>query len=98
MSTVKTGTAPRVHRKVAPETTWQEWISEARAVPNVSRVRPQPSSGNGAAVRPAADPQAAHETIARLAYANWEARGCPHGSPEADWLLAEQQFLQAGGF
>ena len=32
-----------------------------------------------------------HEQIATLAYALWQARGCPDGSPEQDWLAAEQQ-------
>lgn len=30
-----------------------------------------------------------HEEIARLAYAHWEERGCPLGSPEEDWFRAE---------
>lgn len=30
-----------------------------------------------------------HEQIANLAYSYWQARGCPHGSPEEDWLRAE---------
>jgi len=34
----------------------------------------------------------AHEDIARLAYALWEARGCQMGNPEEDWLRAEQQL------
>ncbi len=34
----------------------------------------------------------AHEDIARLAYALWEARGCQGGNPEEDWLRAEQQL------
>jgi hypothetical protein len=29
------------------------------------------------------------EAIARLAYSYWEARGCPHDSPDEDWLRAE---------
>jgi len=36
----------------------------------------------------------AHEQIARLAYALWEARGCQGGSPEEDWRLAEEQLKQ----
>ncbi|HUJ20709.1 MAG TPA: DUF2934 domain-containing protein [Bryobacteraceae bacterium] len=32
------------------------------------------------------------EEIARLAYAYWQARGCPHGSPEEDWLRAESDL------
>ncbi len=30
--------------------------------------------------------------IATLAYQLWHARGCPEGSPEVDWLEAEEQF------
>jgi len=30
--------------------------------------------------------------IAVLAYQLWQARGCPVGSPEADWFQAEQQL------
>lgn len=32
--------------------------------------------------------------IAQLAYALWQQRGCPEGSPEVDWLNAEQQLNQ----
>jgi hypothetical protein len=31
-----------------------------------------------------------HAEIAELAYALWQARGCPQGSPEVDWLEAAQ--------
>jgi len=34
----------------------------------------------------------AHEQIARLAYAHWQNRGCPDGSPEEDWLRAEAEL------
>lgn len=33
-----------------------------------------------------------HEDIAALAYSYWEARGCQGGSPEEDWLRAEQEL------
>ena len=33
-----------------------------------------------------------HEHIARLAYAYWEARGRPDGSPEEDWFQAEAEI------
>jgi hypothetical protein len=36
-----------------------------------------------------------HEQIARLAYALWQARGCQGGSPEEDWLRAEEQLRQS---
>ena len=32
------------------------------------------------------------EEIAMLAYSYWQARGCQGGSPEADWLHAEQEL------
>ena len=34
----------------------------------------------------------AYQDIARLAYTYWEARGCQGGSPEQDWLRAEQEL------
>jgi hypothetical protein len=43
-----------------------------------------------AAVSPAAGASAAD--IALLAYSFWESRGCQGGSPEEDWLRAEQQL------
>ena len=35
-----------------------------------------------------------HEEIAVRAYALWEQRGCPIGSPEEDWLCAEEEIRQ----
>jgi hypothetical protein len=35
-----------------------------------------------------------HEEIAALAYSLWEARGCPEGSPEEDWLNAEGALIE----
>ena len=37
-----------------------------------------------------------HEQVAILAYHLWQERGCPEGSPEVDWLQAEQQLQAAG--
>jgi hypothetical protein len=34
---------------------------------------------------------------ATLAYRNWERRGCPHGSPEIDWLAAEETLARSEG-
>lgn len=34
------------------------------------------------------------EQIAALAHALWQERGCPEGSPEEDWLKAEQEIRQ----
>ena len=33
-----------------------------------------------------------HEQIAKLAYALWQERGCPDGSPEVDWFRAEEEL------
>lgn len=43
-----------------------------------------------AAVRP--EPAVDPVEVARLAYAYWEARGCPAGSAEEDWLRAEREL------
>src|SRR5437764_10297637 len=32
------------------------------------------------------------ETIARLAYGYWEARGCAGGDPLEDWVRAEEEY------
>ena len=37
----------------------------------------------------------AEQDIAKLAYALWEARGCPVGSPEEDWFRAEAELKTA---
>src|SRR5579863_1660674 len=36
-----------------------------------------------------------HEFVAKLAYKLWEGRGRPLGSPEVDWLAAEQAVYSA---
>jgi hypothetical protein len=33
-----------------------------------------------------------HEDIAALAFALWQERACPEGSPEVDWFRAEEQL------
>ena len=59
------------------------------------------TTGTGAAAAMALDPAGeqgtaasaiVHDEIALLAYSYWEARGCPYGSPEEDWLRAEQDL------
>ena len=34
------------------------------------------------------------QDIATLAYSYWEKRGCQDGSPEQDWLQAEQELRE----
>jgi len=37
-------------------------------------------------------PTFGHDEIAALAHALWQARGCPEGSPQVDWLGAAEQL------
>ena len=37
------------------------------------------------------------EDIAALAYALWQSRGCPHGTPDDDWFNAEEILKASGG-
>jgi hypothetical protein len=37
--------------------------------------------------------QFTNEEIQARAYELWQQRGCPEGSPEVDWLAAENQIL-----
>jgi hypothetical protein len=41
-------------------------------------------------VRSSSTPES--DQIAALAYELWQKRGCPDGSPEADWLRAEDEL------
>jgi hypothetical protein len=38
-----------------------------------------------------------HDAISKLAHSHWEARGCPVGSPEEDWLRAEAEIRDGIG-
>ena len=52
--------------------------------------RPRRSAAESATAAAPAAP--APEQIAHLAYSYWEARGYQGGSPEEDWLRAEQEL------
>lgn len=56
-----------------------------RPTPIVTTDPPTPAGTSG-------NVQIDPETIACLAYSYWEARGCQGGSPEEDWLRAEQHL------
>jgi hypothetical protein len=51
-----------------------------------------PPAARRSTQEPAANASLEHTRIARLAYAYWQARGCPAGSPEEDWLRAEDEL------
>jgi hypothetical protein len=36
------------------------------------------------------------DAIRKIAYALWEGRGAPIGSPDADWTEAERQWREGG--
>ena len=84
MREIARGTAAaRAHRGAALTSNWQDWIVErppARALP-----------GN---VVPPVPARPSHEAIACLAYAIWQQRGCPWGSPDEDWLRAELELIE----
>jgi hypothetical protein len=54
------------------------------AVSAGSRTTHNSSSENGIGVN--------SSELAALAYELWQARGCPEGSPDVDWLEAEKQI------
>ncbi len=35
------------------------------------------------------------QDLAKLAYALWEERGCPYGSPDQDWFEAEHRLRES---
>ena len=105
MSRAKAAVAARTHRRMVPEANWQEWIvrtgagdlrsGAGEAGPGSGEASLAFSNGHDSSLHEASPHEASlHENIARVAYGHWEARGCPHGSPEVDWLLAEKQVLQ----
>ena len=88
MSRASAAAPSRVHRKTEAAN-WQQWITETPA----AQVRPAAVEEIAPAVDvPFGNGHVSLEAIARLAYTMWEARGCPHGSPEVDWLQAEREL------
>ena len=65
----------------------------ARPLQRESEMRKPP----GAATAPDSHGQetSMQENLAKLAYGLWQERGCPHGSPEVDWLEAERRLRQS---
>jgi len=73
----KTVSRTRAKHVVTPETPSMSAATEIAAPQSVAAV-------------PVAAPQ--QEDIAKLAFLYWEARGYQGGSPEEDWLRAEQEL------
>lgn len=72
-------TPPRVSRPVAVEVSSTP-VSHPEVLPVAS------------AAAPAASIESFQDAVARLAFSYWESRGRQGGSPEADWLRAEQEL------
>ena len=80
--------APVRHKSVA---------SKRSARPTVAEVTDTPASepetlAAAPAVIAAMSPESFHDAVATLAFSYWQDRGCQGGSPEADWLRAEQEL------
>jgi Protein of unknown function (DUF2934) len=68
-------------------------VSAAAAVRRPRRTGATHSSKPSAAVASSPNPESIdREAVAMLAYSYWEARGYEAGSPEEDWLRAEQEL------
>ena len=59
----------------------------------------EPSSGDGMmselSMEPCADIAVDEDEVAAPAYRLWLDRGCPDGSPEEDWYLAERKLRRS---
>jgi hypothetical protein len=86
------GAAAPARRKAAPRTRAQR---ATESVDAVSTPAAEPESAVVVAVEIAVEEVIAgpsREDIAALAYSFWEARGFQGGSPEEDWLRAEEEL------
>jgi Protein of unknown function (DUF2934) len=79
-----TGAAAPARRKAATRTRTQ------RATEGVEALAVPAAEPESAAVVAVYEPS--REEIAALAYTFWEARGYQDGSPDEDWLRAEQEL------
>jgi hypothetical protein len=84
---VVSAAAPARHKPAVKRVKRTENVAAAEPVVTAEPVE--------APVAQAASALPSQEQIASLAYLYWEARGCQGGSPEADWLRAEQELLAA---
>ena len=85
---VSASAAPVRHKSAAPKRVARPAAVE---VPKAQISQPEvlPVAPAAQVVTPA---ESFQDAVARLAYSYWQARGCQGGSPEADWLRAEQEL------
>lgn len=88
--------APARAAKTSPTRTKAPKTAPVVAVASKSRVKTVKHSKAATPALPATPALSAHEQISLIAYGYWEARGFQPGSPEQDWLRAEQEFLLRG--
>lgn len=71
-------------------------MSEKSAVATKEQPLQEPSAANGVTkeswVETCANTAADESEIAALAYRFWQERGCPQGSSQEDWFLAEREL------
>jgi hypothetical protein len=82
MSVEKTQMAETVKKAKAPA---KPRKAAAKTAPAVEESKP-------ALVKTEAKREVTHEEISKLAHRFWAERGHQHGSPEQDWLRAEQEL------
>jgi len=73
-------------------TTTKRATRPAVEVPNAVAVESPAAVSEPIVAVPAPAAAPGREVIAQLAYSFWVSRGCQGGSPEEDWLRAEQQL------
>ena len=69
----------------SPEVDWKDWI-------HTNGTANAPPVNGSAPINGKCDVDRLHESVAKLAYAAWEARGRQGGSAEDDWLRAEAEI------
>ncbi len=102
------GTAPararRKHHETSPAISTPSSETTATPASQENAAAPPPEYAAAANDVPAGPPVAAaeersdSETVARLAYSYWEARGFQGGSAEEDWLRAERELRSRNSF
>ena len=86
---------PRAAKTATQSTAAVEVAVKPRATQRVTTVKHSKVAVPAAVENVAVETVAvhAHDQIARIASGYWEARGFQPGSPEQDWLRAEQEYL-----
>jgi hypothetical protein len=79
--------APARHKSVAPKRAARPAAVEVSNAP-----ASEPEILPVAAAQVVTPAESFQDGVAHLAYSYWLARGCQGGSPEADWLRAEQEL------